>query len=96
MPHEQGEPPGIMKTVPHLRDLKNITTCTYKPEGHIKKWNFCGTVGWPTQPIVTNSKNKIWHKENTIQKELITKTALQRKTSHTIIITKFPKYTFVK
>jgi flagellar biosynthesis/type III secretory pathway M-ring protein FliF/YscJ len=37
-----------------------------------------------TQPTTENSKNKIWHKENTKQKELITKTALQRKHFHTI------------
>jgi hypothetical protein len=69
-----------------IDELKNITTCTYKPGGHRQKWNLCGTVWWPTQPIAANSKNKIWHKENIIQKELITKTALQRKTFHTIII----------
>jgi hypothetical protein len=42
-----------------------------------------------TQRITANSKNKISHKQNTKQKELITKTALQRKTFHTIIITHF-------
>jgi hypothetical protein len=72
-----------------IEELKNITTCTYKPEGHGQKWNLCGSVWWPTQPTAANSKNKIWHKENTIPKELITKTALQREAFHTIIITHF-------
>jgi hypothetical protein len=72
-----------------IDELKNITTCTYKPVGHRQKWNLCGTVWWQTQPTAANSKNKIWHKENIKQKELITKRAPQKKTFHTIKILHF-------